>query len=361
MCLASKYPDAIPLKDIKSESIVEALLLTFSRFRFLRQVPCDLGSCFTSNLTSTFLEKFGIKVRHSSVHHPENNPIERFHRTVKHLLKVICLENARDWEKNLPVALLALRTVDHDTTGFSPSELVHGSNLRTIERLLFGKWAEPEEENSLVTEYVLELLNRFQKYKELAMEKASAEQIKTKTWYDKRAISREFKIGDQVLILATHKPNKFAVNWVAPGVIDQKLSNTNYIVKRLDKKGKSQIYHINMLKPYYKHAERVNLLLTDKRDKEIEENDLEIDYPDTHHTEINLEEIIQASELEGHVTKEDFKKLREVLNQHREVFSNEPGKTDLIEHDIELISDKPIRCKPYRTSPRQNEILRAEI
>ncbi|GBN10196.1 hypothetical protein AVEN_200658-1 [Araneus ventricosus] len=116
-----------------------------------------------------------------------------------------------------------------------------------------------------------------------------------------------------------------------------------------------------MLKPYYKRAERVKLLLTDKRDKEIEENDLEIDYPETHHTEVNLEEIIQASELEGHVTEEDFKKLRKVLNQHREVFSNEPGKTDLIKHDIELISDKPIRCKPYRASPRQNEIIRAEI
>ncbi|GBM73146.1 hypothetical protein AVEN_30038-1 [Araneus ventricosus] len=110
------------------------------------------------------------------------------------------------------------------------------------------------------------------------------------------------------------QPNKFAVNWVGPGVIDQKLSDTNYIVKKLDKKEKSQIYHINMLKPYYKRAERVNLLLTDKRDKEIEENDLEIDYPETHHTEINLEEIIQASELEGHVTEEDLKKLRKVLN-----------------------------------------------
>ncbi|GBM74566.1 hypothetical protein AVEN_151018-1 [Araneus ventricosus] len=204
----------------------------FSRFGFPREVSCDLGSCFTSNLTSTFLEKFVIKVRHSSVHLPESNPIERFHRTVKRLLKVICLENARDWEKNLPAALLALRTVDHDTTGFSPSELVHGRNLRTPERLLFEKWAEPEEENSLETGYVFELLNRFQKYKELSMEKASAEQIKRKTWYDKKAISREFKIGDQVLILATNKPNKFAVNWVGPGVIDQKLSDTNYIVKR---------------------------------------------------------------------------------------------------------------------------------
>ncbi|GBM25066.1 hypothetical protein AVEN_96650-1 [Araneus ventricosus] len=81
MCLASKYTDAIPLKDIKSESIVEALLLTFGRFGIPRKVSCDLGSCFTSNLTSTFLEKFGINVRHSSVHHTEGNPKEQDSKT----------------------------------------------------------------------------------------------------------------------------------------------------------------------------------------------------------------------------------------------------------------------------------------
>lgn len=30
-------------------------------------------------------------------------------------------------------------------------------------------------------------------------------------------------------------------------------------------------------------------------------------------------------------------------------------------HDIELTSDQPVRSRPYRVSPRRNEILRAEI
>ncbi|GFU95216.1 retrovirus-related Pol polyprotein from transposon 412 [Trichonephila clavipes] len=54
------------------------------------------------------------------------NPVERMHRTLKRILRVLCLEAIPDWEKILPQALFALRTVRHDSTGFSPAELVHG-------------------------------------------------------------------------------------------------------------------------------------------------------------------------------------------------------------------------------------------
>ncbi|GFY71594.1 retrovirus-related Pol polyprotein from transposon 412 [Trichonephila inaurata madagascariensis] len=39
----------------------------------------------------------------------------------------------------------------------------------------------------------------------------------------------------------------------------------------------------------------------------------------------------------------------------------EPGCTNLTEHDIELESDRPICARHYRLSPRQSEILRAEV
>ncbi|GFT15618.1 hypothetical protein TNCV_4985531 [Trichonephila clavipes] len=37
------------------------------------------------------------------------------------------------------------------------------------------------------------------------------------------------------------------------------------------------------------------------------------------------------------------------------------GKTHLVEHDIELINDVPIRTKPYRMSARQTDLLQEEI
>ncbi|GFS66124.1 retrovirus-related Pol polyprotein from transposon 17.6 [Trichonephila clavipes] len=95
-----------------------------------------------------------LLVRHSSVYHPQSNPVERFHRTLKRLLRVLCLDAGSEWDKHLPSILLALRTVSHESTGYTPSELVYGKNLRTPETLVIEHWMEPEEEGDLVTEYM---------------------------------------------------------------------------------------------------------------------------------------------------------------------------------------------------------------
>lgn len=361
MCLASRYPEAIPIPDSRSETVIDALMIVFSRMGFPKVIQTDLGACFMSNLTSTFLEKFGIKITHSSVHHPQTNCIERWHRSVKRLLKVICLESGESWERSLPYALLALRTVTHESTGFSPAELVHGRNLRTPETLLFEKWTEQEEEQNPVTEYVFELINRLQRCQELAGEQMEEKRDKRKIWYDRNAVNRKFNPGDKVLVLATSKPNKLSVSWIGPGTIESQMSETNYIVNVPDRREKSQIYHVNLLKPYVQRAEIVNVLIEENRDNKTTEADLEIPYPITDPEEFDLNMVIRDSNLGSRCTKAQQEQLGALLIKHKKVFSNIPGRTNLIEHDIELTSDKPVRMKPYRTSPRQTDILKSEI
>ncbi|GFT09290.1 hypothetical protein TNCV_5061801 [Trichonephila clavipes] len=89
-------------------------------------------------------------------------------------------------------------------------------------------------------------------------------QVKRKTWYDKNAVKREFKDGDLVLVLATSRANKLAVQWIGPGTILNKISETNYLVEIPGRRETSQIYHINMLKPYYKRPEHVNVIINDE-------------------------------------------------------------------------------------------------
>ncbi|GFV87097.1 retrovirus-related Pol polyprotein from transposon 17.6 [Trichonephila clavipes] len=145
MCLTSKYPDAIPGPDIASKSVVNALLQVFSWMGFPREIQTDQGTSFMSRLTVEFFNRFGIKVSRSSVYHPQSNPVEHFHRTVKRVLRVLCIEAAPNWESQVPAALFALRTVTHESTGFSPAELVYGNNLRTPVTLLYESWLDPEE------------------------------------------------------------------------------------------------------------------------------------------------------------------------------------------------------------------------
>ncbi|GBN93934.1 hypothetical protein AVEN_251358-1 [Araneus ventricosus] len=158
--MSPKYPDAIPVEDFSYVSVTDPLLEIFSKMGFPREIQSDLGTSFTSFLTTEFFDRFGIKVTHSSVNHPQSNPVERFHRTIKQMLKVLCLESGQDGEKNLPAAWLTLRTITHHSTGFSPTELVHGKNLRTPEVLLCEHLVKPQEEDSTVTEYVFDLINR---------------------------------------------------------------------------------------------------------------------------------------------------------------------------------------------------------
>ncbi|GFW07592.1 retrovirus-related Pol polyprotein from transposon 297 [Trichonephila clavipes] len=118
---------------------------------------------------------------------------------------------------------------------------------------------EPEEERNLITEHMFKLISRLKRCQEVAINKMEEMQVKRKTWYDKNAVKREFKDGDSDLVLATSRANKLAVQWIGPGTILNKISETNYLVEIPGRREVPQIYHINMLKPYYKKPEHVNL------------------------------------------------------------------------------------------------------
>ncbi|GFV42471.1 retrovirus-related Pol polyprotein from transposon 17.6 [Trichonephila clavipes] len=64
ICMSSKFPEAIPVSDISSVSVTDALLNIFSRMGFPREIQCDQGTSFTRALTTEFFERFGILVRH---------------------------------------------------------------------------------------------------------------------------------------------------------------------------------------------------------------------------------------------------------------------------------------------------------
>ena len=70
-----------------------------------------------------------------------------------------------------------------------------------------------------------------------------------------------------------------------------------------------------------------------------------------------LEKITQDSDLNA----DQQSQLKELLWEFEECFADRPGKTSLIEHDIELTSNEPVQCRPYRVSPRQREILESEL
>ena len=72
-------------------------------------------------------------------------------------------------------------------------------------------------------------------------------------------------------------------------------------------------------------------------------------------------ELGEVPDLEGYRKREgvrDFKlgdeltedqrcMLKDLIQRYLDEFTNKPGKTEVIQHQIELTDDTPIRCKPY--------------
>ncbi|GFT75050.1 retrovirus-related Pol polyprotein from transposon 297 [Trichonephila clavipes] len=229
------------------------------------------------------------------------------------------------------------------------------NQVYSLEKELFVKNREDKLGN------VVKLINRFKRCQEVAINKMEEMQVKRKTWYDKNAVKREFKDGDLVLVLATFRANKLAVQWIGPGTILNKISETNYLVEIPGRRETSQIYHINMLKPYYKRPEHVNVIINDETKNSLADQELEIPYLENNSLVYDFEDVIQASELNKHLHDKQMDRLRELLSKYSKCFSNSPGLTNLVEHEIQLVSDQPVRTKPYRMSHRQNEILKNEI
>ncbi|GFV82477.1 retrovirus-related Pol polyprotein from transposon 17.6 [Trichonephila clavipes] len=326
ICVASKYPDAIPVESITSPNVIDALLSIFSRVGFPREIQSDLGTSFTSELTTTFFNKFGIKVTRSSVSHPQSNAVE---------------------------------TVAHESTGFSPTELVMGKNLRTPQTLVYEEWMEEGNTSQSVVEYILQLNNRLKRCQDIAITRMKECQLKRKTWYDRDAVERKFVEGDMVMVLGTSKQNKLEVNWIGPGKVLSRISDTNYVIDLPGRRDRSTIYHVNLLKPYHRRPELVSLVVEEVSD-DIE-GDAEIPYPDKQCTKFDYHEILRESQLQLKLSPSQIDELKQVITKNKDVFSPDPGTTHLMRMDIELISDKPIKTKPYRMSLRQINILREEI
>ena len=125
----TRWPEAVPLASTSAESCARAFIDTWiSRFGVPSTLTSDRGAQFTSSLWSRVCSTLGINHILTTSYHPQSNGlVERFHRSLKSALR--SRDNPHSWVSNLPLALLGLRSVPKEDTGYSTSEAVYGSPL----------------------------------------------------------------------------------------------------------------------------------------------------------------------------------------------------------------------------------------
>lgn len=75
-------------------------------------------------------------------------------------------------------------------------------------------------------------------------------QSKMKGWFDKDAQSPSFRPGDNVLVLLPISGSSLQARYSGPYVVQEKVSECDYVVATPDHRRRNQLCHVNMLKPY---------------------------------------------------------------------------------------------------------------
>ena len=130
---ATGYVEAFPMPDKTALSVYNVLQRKFVPSHTPPDVIlCDNGQEFRSHIVTSYLTQLGVEIRHTASHNPRcNGRIERFHRTLKDMLRKTVNAQPSNWEDKLGDALLAHRTTTSDSTGFTPFYLHHGRHPTT--------------------------------------------------------------------------------------------------------------------------------------------------------------------------------------------------------------------------------------
>ena len=144
MCIRdSRYPEAVPLKTIDTETVAEALVNIFSRLGVPGEILSELGTQFVSDCMKEVTRFLSIKQITTTPYHPMCNGLnEKFNGTMKLILKRLCSEQPRQWHRFINPLLFAYREVPQEFTGFSPFELLYGRAVRGPMTILKELWTK---------------------------------------------------------------------------------------------------------------------------------------------------------------------------------------------------------------------------
>ena len=239
--------------------------------------------------------------------------------------------------------------------------------MAILKQLWTKEVEEPEVKNSY--QYVFELREKLEDTLKLAHSELEKAQQKGKHYYDRKSKVRKFQSGEKVLILLPTDHNKLLMQWKGPFEVSSVVGLNDYKVKV---KGKEKVYHANLLKKYFEREETTAegavaggvgaSCVDDAVDCAVKADEAEGENVDF--LELGgyvAKESIEDVKTGPNLTDEQRNEFLDLAKQFTNLFTEAPGATDLVQHHINLISDEPVRSRPYPVPYSIRESLRRDI
>ncbi len=235
ICLATRWPEAIPLRSITAKAVVEGLWSIFSRTSIPEVLLSDQGSQFCGKVMSQLCAWLGVEKVKTSPYHPETNGcVERMHGTLKSILGK-CMEKGGDWVEQINFALFVLREMPHKDSGFSPFDLVYGFRVRTPLDALYHGLFECESKKLGVCEWVMRMAERLEGLRDCAALGLAKGKESRLQYVNRGCKLRTFKEGELVLYRVPGLSCKLSDSWQGPYIIMKRVGEVNYRIGKVGK------------------------------------------------------------------------------------------------------------------------------
>ena len=370
MCTSIRFPEAIPLRSIKTKSIVKALINFFTFVGLPKSVQSAQGSNFMSGILQQVMHELGIKQYRSSAYHPESqSALERFHQTLKNMIRSYCFDTEKDCDEGIHLLLFAVGESVQESLGFSPFELVFGHSVRGPLKLLQEKFLSNDETPLNLLQYVSDFRNRLSRACEVARSNLKTSQGKMKARYDNHVIDIKFKPGDKVLVLLPIPGRLLQARYFGPYTIDNKTRDLNYIINTPGRRKNKQMCHVNMLEVYFDRdssiSKPITVVITVLQESSVFEPEVNsdfIDKSDPGPSKLENSDILRnLNNKLSHLEPSQQEELKQLIHEYEHLFPNIPTRTDKIYHDVIVEDSKPIKQHPYRMNPLKQKYLQDEV
>ena len=152
------------------------------------------------------------------------------------------------------------------------------------------------------------------------------------------------------------------MSWKGPYEVVEKLSVLDYRIK-MGKKVKT--FHINMLRQYIERED-------DQQTTDVQVCSIAVLDCTSEDTEDNIEGLVESPSIcdnesvellniNPDLTKEEQSQVRQLVTNFASTFTGIPGCTTLLEHDIKLTTDTPVRVKQYPLPFNMMEAAKDEV
>lgn len=217
----TKWPIAKAVKEITAETtaqfIQEEIVAVYGAPSHL---VTDRGANYFSEYLQTYLKSIQCNQRFSTSRRPQSNgQVERLNNTlVQTMAKLRRDDDSQPWDKYIQAALLSIRTMVNEGTGFTPSMLLYGYEMRTP-----TTWVPPRYDYILgnveeeISRRAREIETWLSEVRAVAKVNADEKKKTRKLIYDRTVVEREtFKVGDKVLMKDHYPAEKFADKFIGP-------------------------------------------------------------------------------------------------------------------------------------------------